>query len=120
MNLYLDDDSAQALLVRLLQRDGHDVLTPGGAGTAGGEDPVHFMHAIRAGRVLLTRNHDDFKLLHELVLAAGGHHAGVLVIRRDNDPTRDMRPAHIVRAVRNLLAASVPVADQLYVLNHWR
>jgi crotonobetainyl-CoA:carnitine CoA-transferase CaiB-like acyl-CoA transferase len=28
-----------------------------------------------------------------------------LIVRRDNDPTRDLKPAGIVRAIRNLLTA---------------
>jgi predicted nuclease of predicted toxin-antitoxin system len=120
MRLYLDDDSASALLVRLLQRDGHDVETPTGAGLIGAYDPVHLTHAIASGRCLLSQNHDDFARLHELVIQAGGHHPGVLIVRKDNDPSRDMKPAHIVRAIANLLAASVALADQFVILNHWR
>ncbi len=120
MNLYLDDDSAQALLVRLLTAAGHDVATPIQVGTAGEEDPTHLMHAIRSNRVLLTHNHDDFALLDDPVRLSGGHHPGILVVRRDNDPTRDLSAKGIVRAIRNLLAAKVPVADCLNVLNQWR
>ena len=120
MNLYLDDDSVQVSLIRLLQKDGHDVMTPRMAGTSGKEDPIHFIQALRAGRALLTRNHDDFKLLHELILASGGHHAGVFVVRRDNNPKRDMRPKDTARAIRKLTAASLPVADEFHILNHWR
>jgi hypothetical protein len=35
MKLYLDDDSASATLVQLLQRAGHDVLVPAGLGVSG-------------------------------------------------------------------------------------
>jgi hypothetical protein len=72
MMLYLDDDSTQALLVRLLTADRHDVQIPADAGMAGMKDAAHCLHAIRSGRVLLTHNYDDFKLLNELVLFAGG------------------------------------------------
>ena len=120
MKIYLDDDSANHILVRLLTGAGHDVLTPAGAGIAGKADPVHFMYAIGNDRVLLTHNHEDYDLLHRLVLFVSGHHPGVWAVRRDNDPTRDMNPRRIVRAIRNLLAAAVPIADQIYVLNHWR
>ena len=120
MNLYLDDDSAQTLLVRLLRADRHDVEIPVDAGLAGREDPQHLEHALRVGRTLLTHNHRDFDLLHSLVHAAGGHHAGILSVRRDNDRSRDMKPREIVRAIRNLEAAGVPIADELHVLNLWR
>jgi hypothetical protein len=120
MTLYLDDDSTDAVLVRLLVADGHLVVLPADVGLSGKKDPVHVMEAIRTNRVLLTHNYDDFNLLHQLILLVGGHHPGILAVRRDNDPTRDMRPRHIVRAIRNLAAAGAPVADQVNVLNHWR
>ena len=120
MKLYLDDDSASPLLAKLLQQAGHDVKTPTDVGLSGADDPVHFRHAALDGRAILTGNHKDFIKLHSLVVDLGGHHPGVLVVRRDNDPTRDLTPAGIVRALRNLLAANVPITDQCIVLNHWR
>jgi hypothetical protein len=38
----------------------------------------------------------------------------------DNDPTRDMTPRQIVTAISNLESARVPLANRVYVLNHWR
>ena len=96
MLLYLDDDSVRFVLIRRLTAAGHDLLIPAEAGSAGQEDATHLMCAIRTRRALLTHNHDDFELLHDLVLLAGGHHPGILVVRRDNDPTRDMSPSPIV------------------------
>jgi predicted nuclease of predicted toxin-antitoxin system len=120
MNLYLDDDSIRAFLVRLLLADGHDVLIPADAGLAGADDPVHLRHAIQTGRVLLTHNYKDFNNLHELVMDAQGHHPGVFVVRRDNDPRKDLSPKRIVRTLRNLVQAGVSIADRLHILNHWR
>ena len=120
MLLYLDDDSVHGVLIHRLGEGGHDVLTPRVAGTAGHPDPVHFMCAIRTGRVLLTHDHKDFTLLHELVLLAGGHHPGILIVRRDNDPTRTMSPGGIVRAILNLAASNLSIPDAVHVLNHWR
>jgi predicted nuclease of predicted toxin-antitoxin system len=105
---------------RLLRAAGHTVVIPADAGTAGKDDPVHFLTAIQANRLIVTHDHKDFELLHELVLGSGGHHPGVLVIRIDNDPTRDLKPAGIVRAIRNLESAGVPLADEVHVLNQWR
>jgi hypothetical protein len=70
--------------------------------------------------VLLTHNSDDFELLHDLVRLVGGHHPGLLIVRKDNDPRRDLNPRRIVRALANLVAANVPTADEYIVLNHWR
>ena len=85
MRLYLDDDSASAVLVQLLQQTGHDVLVPADLGISRAADPVHLRHAIREQRVFLTHNYDDFLFLHELLLEGQGHHPGILIVRRDND-----------------------------------
>jgi hypothetical protein len=86
----------------------------------GSHDAVHLANVIQENRVDLTRNHKDFVPLNALVRLAGGHHPGIFLVRQDNDPTRDLPPARVVRAIRNFVAAGVPVADNLHILNHWR
>lgn len=120
MKLYLDDDSVNPVLVRQLRQAGHDVQLPSDVGLAGEDDPVHLTHTIRDDRVLLSHNHRDFEKLHKLVMQSGGHHPGIFSVRKDNDPTRDLKPAGIVRAIRKLVAAAVPISDELHILNHWR
>jgi predicted nuclease of predicted toxin-antitoxin system len=120
MKLYLDDDMASPLLAKLLQQEGHNVQIPADIGLSGEDDPVHFRRAALEGRAIITGNHDDFEHLHLLLVDLTGHHFGVLIVRRDNDPKRDLKPAGIVRALRNLLAANVPISDQFIVLNLWR
>src|SRR4051794_24585175 len=105
MNLYLDEDTIDAALIGLLRRGGHDVQTTGEVGMRGESDPVQLVHAITEQRVLLTHNHDDFEDLHDLVIVAGGHHPGILIVRRDNDPTRDLTARGIARAIANLVAS---------------
>jgi predicted nuclease of predicted toxin-antitoxin system len=78
MRLYLDDDSALALLTRLLRQAGHDVRVPAEIGMAGDDDPVHLAQAIREDRALLTHNHHDFEDLHNLLMVGAGHHRGIL------------------------------------------
>ena len=120
MNLYLDDDSAKGTLVKLLQRASHGVTIPADVGISGASDPRHLMFTVQQSLVLLTKNHDDFEDLHMLLQAANGNHPGVLVVRADNDPNRDMKDKDIVRAIANLEAAGVPVANEFHILNHWR
>jgi predicted nuclease of predicted toxin-antitoxin system len=120
MRVYLDDDSVSGLLIRLLRQAGHDVLIPADVNKTGDNDSVHFTVAIQTDRVILTQNHDDFEDLHDLVIASGGHHSGVLVVRRDNNPNKDMVPKSVVRALANLISAGVPLSDEIIVLNHWR
>jgi hypothetical protein len=120
MRIYLDDDSAAGLLARLLQQAGHDVQRPVDVGKVGEDDSVHLTHAIRENRACLSHNYRDFENLHDLIVAANGHHPGIVVVRRDNNPKRDLTDRGIVRAIGKLLAAGVPIADQFIVLNHWR
>ena len=120
MNLYLDEDSAKGALGARLRKAGHPVVVPADAALAGASDQRHLLHAVRHGLVLLTRNHDDFEDLHLLIQACQGRHAGILAIRFDNDPTRDMKDADIVRALQNLEQSGAPVANEFHILNHWR
>ena len=120
MKLYLDDDSVHDLLVRLFQSAGHNIEIPSDVGLVGRSDPVHFRYSISANRALLSANHRDFEVLHDLVLESGGADPGILIIRRDNDRRRDLTPRGIVTAIGNLLAANVPVENQFIILNHWR
>jgi predicted nuclease of predicted toxin-antitoxin system len=120
MKIYLDDDSTNPILIKLLKREGHDVLIPRDVKMSGQKDPAHLMYAIRHDRVLLTHNHEDFELLHELIMLVRGHHPGIMAVRRDNDPKRDLTPKGIAQAIRKLVQAAAPVADELNVLNHWR
>jgi predicted nuclease of predicted toxin-antitoxin system len=120
MKLYLDDDSVAAVLVALLRRDGHDVQLPMDAGLSGKDDPIHLAHAVLQNRVFLSHNYNDFKLLHDLVVAVQGHHPGILVVRKDNDPKRDLTMNGIVRALAKLVASGTPITDEYHILNHWR
>jgi predicted nuclease of predicted toxin-antitoxin system len=120
MNLYLDDDTVEHRLIAQLSRAGHAVTVPTDVGLAGAADADHFIHAIQGRLVMLTRNHDDFRDLHRVVRAAGGNHPGILTVRFDNDPRRDMKAPDIVRAIAKLEAAGLPIANELHVLNPWR
>ena len=120
MNLYLDDDSVDSLLVRLLRDGGHDVRIPADLGAIGDHDALHLRNAIHDGRTLLSGNHDDFEALHALVVEAGGHHHGILIVRRENNPRRDMTQRAVVRSIQNLQNSTLPLADDFVILNHWR
>jgi uncharacterized protein DUF5615 len=119
MKLYADEDSASRHLLRALSQAGHDVQRPHDVQLLGRPDPVHLLHCIQTHRVLISQNHDDFDLLHNLVIQSGGQHPGIFAIRKDNSP-HDMKPPHIVRAISRLLAAGTSIANQFIVLNHWR
>ena len=58
--------------------------------------------------------------LHDVVQVTQGIHYGILVIRSDNDPRRDMTGRSIVNAIGRLEPASVPIRNEMHILNHWR
>jgi predicted nuclease of predicted toxin-antitoxin system len=120
MRLYLDDDLTWRWLAGLLRNAGHDVRLPAEIGVAGAKDPTHLTRAVQEDRVCLTRNYNDFELLHDLVMAVGGHHPGILVVRQERDRKKNLTPHDIVRAIHNLEAANYVLADRYEVLNHWR
>lgn len=120
MKLYVDEDSVYRLLVQRLQHAGHDVANPSDVGLLGRSDAVSLRFSIDAHRTLLTANHDDFRELHDLIHSAGGTHAGIFIVRRDNDRRRDLTPRGIVSAITNLLASGVPGDNEFIILNQWR
>ena len=122
LNLYLDDCSNSDLLADLLQQAGHQVVRPTDAGVAlsGEDDDVHFGFAAAHGLTLITKNPADFKALHDL----GQRHSGIFAVYQDNDPSRDMSNADMVRAIRNLEGAAQqggpPIQGEFHILNDWR
>ena len=120
MNLYLDDDVSKGSLVARLRRASHQVVVPNDVGLSGAWDARHLLYAVQHALVLASKNHDDFRDLHLLVQATKGVHAGIVIVRADNDPRRDMTDADIARAIENLEAAQVPITNEFHILNHWR
>jgi predicted nuclease of predicted toxin-antitoxin system len=120
MNIYVDDNLADKALTALLKKAGHSVVRPIEVGLDGRSDASHLTHAIDKSLAFLTSNRDDFRDLHFLIRTAGGSHPGIMVVRFDNDTTRDMRPKHIVGAVGKLERSGIPLGNELVTLNHWR
>lgn len=120
MEVYLDDDIDDDHLIALARREQHRLTSPRVIGRRGAHDAVHLREAIQRQLPLVTRNYKDFSHLHDLVIASGGRHFGVVLVRKDNDPNRDMKHAQIVRALTNLERAMPNLHDQFVVLNQWR
>ena len=68
----------------------------------------------------MSRNYQDFEELHLFIAEAHGRHLGIFIVRRENDPTRDLTPKGIVAAIRKLEVSGVPIENEYIVLNHWR
>jgi predicted nuclease of predicted toxin-antitoxin system len=120
MKFYLDDNLTGKNLAAMLVKAGHSIVRPIDVSLSGNSDARHLQYAIEHSLVSLTSDRRDFRDLHYLILAAGGKHPGILVVRFDNDPTRDMRPKHIVSAMGKLQRSGFSTASQLIILNQWR
>ena len=98
MRLYLDEDVASKELTSRLAAAGHDVLSP----MRGEPDSRCWRHAQEQGAAVVTMNVVDFVRLAE---ATEGHH-GLLLVYRENDPTRDMNAGSIAAAVARVAETS--------------
>ncbi len=91
MRLYLDEDIASKELTSRLAGAGHAVLSP----LRGEADSRCWRHAQEQRATVVTMNAVDFVRLAEDTEG----HSGLLLVYRENDPTRDMSAAAIVAAV---------------------
>jgi len=76
--VYLDEDMSE-ILAGQLQKAGWDVLCVSKADRRGVADGEQLAFATRAGRVLITRNIEDFLDLHETCLRERTAHAGIII-----------------------------------------
>lgn len=115
LRLLIDEDTQYKAIVETLRALSHDVLTVNEAGLSGQKDPLVLDFAIRNNRVLLTRNCKDFQVLHQAEI----DHSGILGIYQDRNYFKDMGIQDIARAIANLEASGIPLANQFIALNHW-
>jgi predicted nuclease of predicted toxin-antitoxin system len=120
MRVYLDDDLDSNALLALLQRAGHEVLSPRAVGTQGAVDQEHLRYATEHALLILTANGKDLVALHREWSRQQRPHHGVLVVYRENNPTRDMSFEQIANAVTRVEQAAVPLENTVHVLNRWR
>ena len=120
MRVYLDDDLDSDTLSRLLQREGHEVVSPRAVGTRGFADEEHLRHAMANELVLLTANAQDFVDLHQAWMRQQRHHGGILIVYRENNPARDMSFQQIAEAVSEIAQSGLPLVDAFHNLSFWR
>ncbi|ALF53229.1 hypothetical protein ACX27_10850 [Nostoc piscinale CENA21] len=113
--MLLDEDSQAKYLVNLLQAVGHDVVTVNLVGLMNCPDVVVLDYARQDGRVLLTRNCNDFQELHQI----NPSHPGILAVYQDFVVSKNMTYQTIVKAIANIEAASYSLENQFVILNQW-
>ena len=86
MKFYLDEDIASQLLVQLLTKAGHDVLTTFRAGKSAATDSEQLTFAADEQRVVITGNIRDFAVLNKKWQMKKQPHAGIMcILRRRSD-----------------------------------
>lgn len=120
MRIYLDDDLDSNLLIGLLRQEGHEVISPRTAGTRGVNDDEHLDFAASRNAVLLTANALDFVLLNNEFMTQHREHAGILIVYRENNPSRDMNFHQIANSVTRIEQSGVRLANAFHNLNFWR
>ena len=120
MKVLLDENMSDPRLAARLRASGHDPILAHDVGLLSVSDPRVLIFSIAERLPVLTRDSDDFEDLHDLVIAAAGHHSGILIVRFDNDPRHNLSDRGIATALSKLELSAVPTRDQIHVLNQWR
>ena len=81
MSTFYADEDFPGPVVAVLRARGYDILTVQQYGRAGGDDPAVLARGIELGRVVLTKNRNDFHHLH----AAVPDHLGIVTITDDKN-----------------------------------
>lgn len=115
LQLLIDEDSQDKVLVKLLRKAGHDVVTVNELGLMSQPDGIVFSYAVDNSRVILTHNCRDFEILHE----NNPHHSGILAVYKNDEYSKDMSFKEIVKAISNLEAADISLTNQFISLNQW-
>lgn len=109
LRLLVDEDTQEKLLVDLLKKAGHDVVTVNELKLQGSDDIVVFNRAITEKRVLLTKNCRDFK---KLLDEKNPKHPGILGIYQDKDPYKNMRNKDIVKIISKMEMKLISIEDK--------
>ncbi len=66
MKCYVDDDLDSALLLRLADNHGHELVSPRAVRLRGARDAAHLAFAVRQGLPILSGNTGDFESLYTI------------------------------------------------------
>ncbi len=117
MKLLVDEDTKANILLARLRQAGHDIVSTQDLGKDSASDPDIFELAKSLGRVMLTKNVEDYFDLHIKHMESG--HSGVLVIYESNEPGKDMSYKDIAQAIANIEASRINLANDFQSLNVW-
>jgi len=112
------DQNVPIQLRALLRAGGHDVVDAREQGLTRASDADLLLEAALAGRMMITHDLDDFRLLQRAWrrwpvawgMSSLPAHAGILIVPQ---PPR-VTPIALARAIEELLVASMPLANRLW------
>ena len=120
MRFLVDENMSSPVLASRLRTHGHDPVLAKDAGLLSVADARVLIYSIAQSLPVLTRDSGDFADFHDLIIAATGHYAGILIVRFDNDPRHNLTDRGIATALSKLELSAVPTRDQIHVFNQWR
>ena len=120
MTFLVDENMNSPQIASRLRAQGHSPVLAGDVGLLSVSDPRVLIWAIAQSLPVLTRDSEDFTDSHDLLMAAGGHHPGILLVRFDRDPRHNLTDRGIAGAIGKLEASGIPIPDHMHVLNQWR
>jgi predicted nuclease of predicted toxin-antitoxin system len=120
MKFLIDENLSSPRLASRLRAPGHDPVLARDVSLLSATDARVLIYSIAQALPVLTQDPEDFEDLHDLVIAAAGHHAGNLIVRFDNDPRHNLTDPGIATALSKLESSAVAIRDQIHVLNQWR
>ena len=115
VKLYLDEDTINRALIKALRSRNVEILSAQEADRMQSSDEEHLDYATSLNRTVFKFNTRDFAKLHAAYLAAGRHHAGIIV-------SDQVQIGVIVRRLLKLLNArsAAEMQDHLEYLSNWR
>ena len=90
IRLYFDEDAMDRDVLGPLRLRGLDIETASDASMLEGSDEEQLAYAASQGRTIVTSNVAHFARLHQLYLATGRTHAGIVVIHQRRHSVGDV------------------------------
>lgn len=115
----MDDSADKDVYIGVFKASRFDVISPRKIGTLGKQDKEHLQIASSLNATVLTFD-EDFGLVHEDFKKKGKNHNGILIVYQYNNPYKDMKPSHIVKAIKNIISLNLPIQNNLYNLNQFK
>lgn len=120
LRILVDECILDRLLVGKLIAAGHDVATVTDLGLTRKSDHQVFAVAIDLQRMILTVNCADFVELSESHKFKSRGHPGLLLLYRHNIPSKELSYDDVVRALANLEATGIQLANLAHKLNDYK